>query len=153
MGTAMDEVMSGSRPTLRVIDGLVARNARPEKIALSLVHPSARIDVPARAIHWIEACEEFSFFVNKQLYSYPGPHVAISVHADAAVLIHRLTQKVVGDFIEIIVNGESVCKPRIVQAISRGRLIIRASDFDVAQELAAKMRSRCDLARPRLVGE
>ena len=145
----MSEFSSG--PRFRVIDGPARNDVRPEKIAFSFVHPSARVDVPASAVHWIEACEEFSYFVNKTLRSYPSPHVAVSVRADAAVLIYRLTQRILGDFLEIVVDGESVCKPRINQAISRGRLSISTFDLCVAQALAAKMRSRCGITVPRLV--
>ncbi len=140
-------------PRFRIIDGLTESDVRPEKIAFSLVHPSARIDVPVSAIHWIEARDSFSFTVSGVLRTFPKSYVAVNLRADIAMRIHRLTCKIVGEIVEIIVDGESVCKPRIIGPIAGyGRFHISIVDFDDARALAAKMRSRCGLVRPRLVG-
>jgi hypothetical protein len=150
--TAVHSVMGGPRPNLSVIEGSIADGMRSEKIALSLVHPLGRIDVPVRAIHWIEACESFTILVRGELHEWPGCHVAVSLRADMAMRLYKLTQQIVGDCLEIWVDGKCVSKPKIHQPVGwRGRFAISIWDFDKAQALAAAMRVRCSISGPRLV--
>jgi hypothetical protein len=150
----MNRFIGGPRPSFQVIDGLIATGARPEKIAFSLVHPSVCINVPISAIHWIEARDCFSFTVNGVLRTFPDARVEVNLRADMAVRIWRLTREIVGQILEITVDGECVSKPRILEPIGRnGRFQIGMGDLDDAQSLAAKMRSRCGLLKPRLIGE
>lgn len=146
---AMKRVTGG--PRLRVIEGSTD-GVRSEKIALSFVHPSARIDVPTRVIHWIEARESFAYLVRGELRESPHAHVAVCLRADIAMRLYKRTQQIVGEFLEIRVDGKCVSKPKILQPVGWcGRFAISIWDFDKAQELAAAMRARCGISEPRLV--
>lgn len=152
MRGVMSGVRSDPRPSLSVIEGSIANGARPEKIALSFVHPSARIDVPARAIHWIEARAGFTYRLNGKLREFPGAHIDVSLRADMAMRLYKLTQQIVDDFLEIRVESKCVAKPKIFQPVGRcGRFMISIWDFDKAQALAAAMCARCSISGPRLV--
>jgi hypothetical protein len=47
--------MRRGRPELRVIQGRSAKRERGDKIALSLVHPRERVDIPMSAVVSIKA--------------------------------------------------------------------------------------------------
>jgi hypothetical protein len=141
-----------SGPRFRIIDGLAASDVRPEKIAFSVVHPSAHINVPVSAIHWIEACDNICFVVSGVLRTFPDTSVEVNLRADIAVRIHRLTREIVGEFVEIIIDGECISKPHIIGPVA-GRFRISMGNIEDAKALAAKMQSRCNLTRPRLIGE
>ncbi|HUC50627.1 MAG TPA: hypothetical protein VMA30_14690 [Xanthobacteraceae bacterium] len=148
----MSGVMGSQRPSLCVLEGSIAVGVRPEKIALSFVHPSARLDVPARAIRWIEAREGFTYPVKGMLFESPNSHIDVCLRADFAMRLYKLTQKIVGDFLEIRVESECVARPKVLQPIGRrGRFAIGKFDFDKAQAVAAMMRARCGITGPRLV--
>ena len=136
---------------MSVIEG-TANGVRSEKIALSFVHPSARIDVPVRAIHRIEARESFTYLVSGELRESPGSHVAVCLRADIAIRLYKLTQQIVGDVLEIRVDSKCVSKPKILQPVGWcGHFVISIWDFDKAHALAAAMRARCGISEPRLV--
>jgi hypothetical protein len=148
----MSGVMVGLRPSLRVLEGSIADGVRSEKIALSFVHPAARLDVPVRAIRWIEARESFTYLVKGVLFESPNSHVEVCLRADFAMRLYKLTQQIVGDAIEIRVESKCVSKPKVLQPIGwRGRFAISIFDFDEAQAVAAEMRARCGITGPRLV--
>jgi hypothetical protein len=148
----MSGVIDGPRPRLSVLEGAIAIGVRSEKIALSFVHPSARIDIPVRAIHWIEARESFTYLVKGELHEFQNSHVDVCLRADFAMRLYKLTQQIVGDFIEISVESRCVSKPKVLQPIGwRGRFAIGIFDFDEAQAVAAAMRARCGITGLRLV--
>jgi hypothetical protein len=113
----MNDLISG--PRFQVLDGLVASDTRPEKIAFSLVHRLARINVPVSAIHWIEARDSFSIVVHGVVHTYPDARVEVNLRADIAVRIYRLTREIFDETIEIVVDGECICKPRIMGPVAR----------------------------------
>jgi preprotein translocase subunit SecD len=140
--------MAGTRPELNVIAG----GARTDKVALSLVHSSGRIDVPVKAILWIEAREDFSYFVKAQMRALPSPHVEVNFRFDVRARLYKLTRAIVGEPLEIFVNGESVSKAIVREPLGgRAHLRISTSDFDEARFLAARLRERCGKTGPRLV--
>jgi preprotein translocase subunit SecD len=140
--------MAGTRPELNVIAG----DARTEKIALSFVHSSGRIDVPVGTILWIEAREDFRYLVKGQMRSVPSPHVEVNLRFDVRARLYKLTRTIVGQPLEILVGEQSVSSPIVRQPIGgRAPLHISASDFDEACSLAARLRERCGIAGPRLV--
>jgi hypothetical protein len=133
--------MTGWRPELTVVAG----SGRTEKIALSLVHASARIDIPASAIHRIEV-HEYSRF-SKLQPPLPDPHVEVYLRFDIRARVRRLTRGIVGEPLEILVDGKSVSKPIVREPLDN--LNISIFDLDEAQALAAQLRARCSITRPR----
>src|SRR5579859_4156037 len=132
--------MTEGRPELTVIAG----SGRKERIALSLVHASGRIDVPVEAIYAIEA-HEYSRFSNR----FPLPNVEVNLRFDIRARLRRLTRAIVGEPLEIVVDGKSISKPIVREPI--GNLSISASDLDEANALAAQLRARCGITGPRPV--
>lgn len=130
--------MTARRPELTVI----ASGGRTEKIALSLVHASGRIDIPVDAIYSIEA-REYSRFSHR----FPHPHVEVNLRFDIRARLRRLTLAIVGEPLEIFVGGKSVSKPIVRQPLSD--LSISAFDLDEANALAAQLRARCGITGPR----
>jgi hypothetical protein len=133
--------MTGERPELTVIAG----SGRTERIALSLVHASGRIDIPVAAIQSIEA-HEYSRF-SKLQPRLPDPHVEVYLRFDIRARVRRLTRAIVGEPLEIFVDGKSVSKPIVRGPL--GNLSISAFDLDEANALAARLRARCDVTGPR----
>ena len=129
---------------------VIAGSGRREKIALSLVHASGRIDVPVKAIHWIEA-REYSPFTKRQP-PFPNPHVEVNLRYDTRARLRRLTRAIVGEPLEIFVDGKSVAKPIIREPLGgAGPLRISTFDLDEAHALAAQLRARCGITGPRAV--
>jgi len=138
--------MTGTRPELKVIAG----GKRTAKIALSLVHSSGRIDVPVKAVHWIEAREDFVYFAKGQMRALPSPHVEVNLRSDVRARLYRLTRAIVGESLEIFVDGKSVSKPIIREPLGgRDHLRISTFDLDEAHALAARLRERCGITEPR----
>ncbi|HZC54610.1 MAG TPA: hypothetical protein VE396_01000 [Xanthobacteraceae bacterium] len=74
------------------------------------------------------------------------------MRADIAIRIYKLTQKIVGDVLRIVVDGECVSRPKVIQPVGAcGRFRIGLVDLGAAEELAEKMRARCGITGPRLV--
>jgi hypothetical protein len=138
--------MTSRRPELAVIAG----SGRTEKIALSLVHASGRIDIPVKAIHWIEAREHSPF--SKRQPPLPNPHVEVSLRSDIRARLRRMTRGIVDKPLEIFVDGKSVSKPILREPLgSTGNLRISTSDLDEAHALAAQLCARCSITGPRPV--
>jgi hypothetical protein len=140
--------MTGTRPELEVIAG----GERTDKVALSLVHSSGRIDVPVNAILWIEAREDFSYFLKGLMRALPSPHVEVNLRSDIRARLYKLTRTIVGAPLEIFVDGKSVSKPIVREPLGgRQHLRISTFDFDEARSLAVRLRERCGITGPRLV--
>jgi len=132
--------MTVGRPELTVIAG----SGRTERIALSLVHASGRIDVPVEAIYSI-AVHEYSRFSSR----FPHPYVEVNLRFDIRARLRKLSRAIVGEPLEIFVDGKSVAKPIVREPI--GNLSISASDLDEGNALATKLRARCGITGPRPV--
>jgi hypothetical protein len=127
---------------------VIAGGGRTEKIALSLVHASGRIDIPVKAIHWVEA-REYSPF-SKRLPALPSPHVEVNLRYDIRARPRKLTQEIVGEPLEIFVEGRSVAKPIVREPLGgTGPLRISTYDLDEAHALATQLRARCGITGPR----
>jgi hypothetical protein len=139
-------------PKFTVINGGAQRAASTAKIALSLVHPSGRIDVPADAIHWIETSGEFLVSVRGRLQAWPSPHVELSLRPDIGIRIYRLTRNIVGDVVDLVVDGQSVSKIRVITPVGlRSRIRIDVLDLAKAEALAARLRARCGKTELRAI--
>jgi hypothetical protein len=140
--------MPDRRPGLTVVAG----SGRTEKIALSLVHPSGRIDVPVTAINWIEAREYSPFSKRQPLVRHP--HVEVKLRFDIRARLRRLTHGIVGESLEIFVDGRSVSKPIVREPLGGpGPLRISTYDLDEAHALVAQLRARCGITGPRAVSK
>jgi len=135
--------MKEGRPELKAIAG----GGRTEKIALSLVHASGRIDVPVTAIHSIET-RELSRFSRRQP-PVPLPQVEVRLRYDIRARLYRLSQAIIGEPLQIMVDGRSISRPIVRGPL--GDLSISTFDLDEAQALAAQLRSRCGITGPRAV--
>jgi hypothetical protein len=137
--------MADRRPKLAVIAG----SGRTEKIALSFVHASGRIDVPVEAIHDIQAREHSPFSKRRLL---PDPHVEVKLRYDIRARLRTLTRGIVGEPLEIFVGDTSVSKPIVREPLGRlASLHISTSGLDEAHTLAAQLRTRCGITGPRPV--
>jgi hypothetical protein len=71
--------MRRDRPKLKVIQRHGAKGKGGERIALSLVHPRERIDIPANAIVRIEVHEDVTFAEKGtgKLWTFASPCVGV----------------------------------------------------------------------------
>ncbi len=131
---------TNGRPAFSVIEG---RADAPVRIALSLVHPRGRVDIPPSDVLEIEAKAEQTFFFSDTwtLKTYPWPHVRLSFTPRIGTLIHRLTTQIVGEPLDIVVAGKVVISPVMREPRGlRESLSIGFYDLEDAQKLAAKLR-------------
>jgi preprotein translocase subunit SecD len=132
--------MDRRKPALSVIEGLAAG---PMRIALSLVHPRARIDIPVKDVLKIEALAEQTFFFSDTWTSksYRAPHVRLEFAPHIGARIHRLTSQIVGEELPIVVAGTIVSRPVVREPHGvRETFSIKVHDMDDARALAAKLR-------------
>jgi preprotein translocase subunit SecD len=123
-----------------VIDG---RPDAPLRIALSLVHPRGRIDIPVKDVLKIETrAEETSFSADAQTSKTDAaPHVRLEFTAEIRARIHRLTSQIVDDELAIVVAGHVICRPLVREPLDvHGWFNIRVHDLEQARDLAAKLR-------------
>ena len=131
---------TNGRPAFSVIEG---RADAPGRIALSLVHPRGRVDIPPGEVLEIEAKAEQTFFFSDTWTSktYPLPHVRLSFTPRIGTLIHRLTSQIVGEPLDIVIAGKVVISPVMHEPGGlRESMSIGFCDLEDAQKLAAKLR-------------
>ncbi len=118
--------------------------ANAEDIALSLVHPKGRVDIPLSAVSRVEAQAMIAFRNTEtgQVHEYPNPHVDVCLSEDVRARICQLTQQIVGQPLEIVIDCETVSKPIVREPLcSRPCFEISASDLAEATALAKRIRS------------
>ncbi len=94
-----------------------------------------------KAIKRIEV-REYSPFSKQQL-ALPNPHVKVNLRYDIRANLRRLTREIVGEPLEIFVDGKSVAKPIVRKPLDSGAsLRISTSDLDEAHALAAQLPAR-----------
>jgi hypothetical protein len=73
--------------------------ANAEDIALSLVNPKGRIDVPVSAVRGVEARATFNVRIPQtgEVREYPDPYVEVCFAKDIEERICRLTRQIVGN--------------------------------------------------------
>jgi preprotein translocase subunit SecD len=125
--------------------GLPAIDGRPDasgRIALSLVHPSGRIDIPVKDVLAIETRAGTDFSAETQTpQAIAAPHVRLEFTADIRARIHRLTAQIVGDELAIVVAGTVICRPLVREPLGRqGWFNIKVHDMGQARDLAARLR-------------
>lgn len=132
--------MKSHKSSLRVIEG----GSKTGRIAFSLVHPLMRIDVPVRAILEIEAHDAKTVFneeakVEEAVFS---PRVDVFFKAHIKEQVYRLTRAIVGQPLEIVVDGECVSRPFVLQplCIHESGICIAVGHVAIARTLAARLR-------------
>jgi preprotein translocase subunit SecD len=143
--------MTGKRPELRIVGGW--GSAPAGRIALSIVHPRERIDIPVSEIVRIDAHEDSPWTADSG-GSWPMRHPCVEVSFTQAIRdrICRLTQQIVDEPMEIIVGGECVSSPVVREPLcTQASFYISASDFAEALALAHQMRTGWTRAGPRAI--
>lgn len=141
------------RPRLSVIEGRA--EARP-RIALSLVHPRERIDIPVKDVLEIEALADQTFFFPEiqAFKSYECANVRLSFSPEIGRRIYRLTSGIVGEPLDCVVDGDVICSPVVREPLGVSESFsLRVHDFAVAQEIAAKIHKGWVIPDLRIVRE
>jgi preprotein translocase subunit SecD len=124
--------------------GLGTGFANAEDIALSLVHPKGRIDIPVSAIGRVHAYDKI-VFRNKEtgeIHEYADPHVEVCYANDIQDRICRLTQQIIGEPLQIVIGCETVSKPVVREPLCvHSCFKISSSDIAEATALAKRIRS------------
>ena len=117
--------------------------ANAEDIALSLVHPKGRVDVPVSALGDVEAEATFTFRNTEtgQFHEYPNPHVEVCFAKDVRERICDLTRQIVGQPMEIVIDCATISKPIVREPIcTRACFFISVADLADATALAQRIR-------------
>jgi hypothetical protein len=141
------------RSHLKIVHVLAPGKFPDERVALSLVHPRGRIDVPVGVIRGIEAREEQVFATQTGPIRLARPHVEIRFTPAVSSRLYELTRQIVGQPLEIVVGGKTITKPIVREPLGgrRGRIAISTFNFDEARALAERLRERWSRVGLRLV--
>ena len=147
-----DEGIRASREKLRVLDGLSSEEIPSDRIALSLVHSIERIDVAISPIKWIEPRRFKLYGWGKNTWIARRPFVEICIAPYIRERIYRLCKQIVGDPLEIVLDGEGVVRPAVREPLGIHESIsISQQDYEDAIALADRLRARWSEIEPRLV--
>jgi preprotein translocase subunit SecD len=122
-----------------------------EDIALSLVRPTDRIDIPTSAITRVEALAKKTFrnVVTGEPYQIEDPRVQICYSEEVRRRICQLTRRIVGQLLEIVVACKTVSKPVVREPVcSETCFEISRTDLAEATALAQQIRSGTKTACP-----
>jgi len=135
--------------SLKLISNAVVR----DRIAFSLVHARARIDVPTRCVKHVEARHMMTFFDEQgRPWHHPAIHIDVQLADNICQRIFTLTEKIVGEPLGIFVGDDCISKPVVLEPLARHSFFyISAHDFADAQALAARMRGGTAKAELRMV--
>ncbi len=124
----------------RLIATITAANA--EEIALSLVHPKGRIDIPVSAVRRVDALATIKFHNTEtgEVHEYPDPHVDVCFAKDIAERTCQLTRQIVGEPLEIVVDCETILKPIVREQLCGPCLRIAHEDVACVNTLAQRIR-------------
>jgi hypothetical protein len=135
--------MNSNRPRLRLIAGRRAE-PRADRIVLSLVHPRGRVDVPARAIVRVEAQTQ-GILPDRESGTWVvvrGPRVAVFFTQPIRNEIFLLTQQIVGEVLEIVVDGACISRPVVREPLgAEPAFFISAYEITEARVLAHRLRT------------
>ncbi len=111
------------------------------RIALSLVHPRERIDIPVKDVLAIEALAEVTYFCPEtQVFkTYESASVRLDFNPGISARIYRLTSCIIEQPLDVVVAGEMICSPIVREPLSSG-FRIHLFDFADAKAFAAKIR-------------
>ena len=134
--------MVSDRSHLKIVHVLGPGKFPDERIALSLVHPRGRIDIPVSVIRGIDARGEDDFRANVEIRFTP----AVSAR------LYELTSQIVGQPLKMVMGGQTICEPIVREPLGRrGRIWISVFGLDEARALAEHLRERWSKVNFRLV--
>jgi len=84
--------VASDRSHLRIVHVLGSGKFPDERIALSLVHPRGRIDIPVSVIRGIDACEKHVFSAKKGPIGLSYAHVEIRFTPAIGSRLYALTR-------------------------------------------------------------
>lgn len=131
--------------------GLRSALVHAEDVALSLVHPSGRIDVPSSAIKSIEALGKKTFrnIETGEEHEIEIPGVEICYSEDIRQRICQLTRRIVGQPLALVVACKTVSEPIVREPLcSHACLEISAVYVSEAKALAQQIRNGMKTACP-----
>jgi preprotein translocase subunit SecD len=124
--------------------GLGTGFANAEDIAVSLVHPKGRIDIPVSAVGRVDASAKIAFRNTEtgEVHEYPNPHVDVCYAKDIQERVCQLTQQIVGEPLAIVIDCETVSRPIVREPLCAHPCFqISANDIAEATALAKRIRS------------
>jgi hypothetical protein len=146
-----DKRSKAFRGKFSVLDGLAIDGIPTNRVALSLVHPIERIDVPISAIRWIEARQFKLYGRGKNSWVATSAFVEICIVPYIRERIHRLSKQIVGDPLEIVLDGETIIRPIVCELLGiQESLSISQHNYEDAVALANRLRRRWSEVEPKL---
>jgi hypothetical protein len=117
--------------------------ADAEDIAMSLVNPKGRIDVPVSAVRGVETSAAFKVRIPQigEVREIPHPYVEVCFAKDIEERICLLTRQIVGEPLAIVINCGVVSEPIVNEPLCGNPCFqISASDLLEANALAQRIR-------------
>lgn len=114
-----------------------------DEIALSLVHPKERIDVPVSSLRRVEVRATVAFRNTETgvVHEYPSPGVKVCFTKDVAQRVCQLTQQIVGESVAVVVDCETLTTPIVREPLCANPCLL-ISTFDLASANALMQRIR-----------
>lgn len=117
--------------------------ALADDIALSLVNPNGRVDIPASAITEVEARAtiEYRNTETGKIFGHEDPHVELCYTEDIRRRVCQLTRQIVEQPMAIVINCEVVTKPIVHEPLCGSPCFsVSAADMAEANALAQQIR-------------
>jgi preprotein translocase subunit SecD len=117
--------------------------ADADDIALSLVHPKGRVDIPVSAVQRVDARATTSVRIPQtvEVREYPHPYVEVCFAKDIEERICQLTRQIVDEPLAIVIDCNIVSEPIVMEPLCANPCI-RVSANDVAEARALAQRIR-----------
>jgi hypothetical protein len=116
--------------------------AGAEDIALSLVNPKGRVDIPVSAIHRVDALATFAFRIKgtDEVREYASPRVEVCFAKDIRERMCQLTERIIGEPLAIVIDCDIVSKPIVQESLCEYPCFeISANDIAEANALAQRI--------------
>jgi hypothetical protein len=116
--------------------------AHAEDIALSLVNPKGRVDIPVSAVQRVEARATFAYRIQgtEAVHEDPSPRVEVCFAKDIRERVCELTRKIVGEPLAIEVDCGTIARPIVRQTLCDIPCFeISANDIAEANALAQRI--------------
>jgi hypothetical protein len=117
--------------------------ANAEDIALSLVNPKGRIDVPVSAIRGVDAWPTTKVRIKgtEVVHEYPLPYVAVCFTKEVRERVCELTRRIVDEPLAIVVDCNVISEPIVMEPLCTNSCF-QISVGDVADATALAQRIR-----------
>lgn len=123
--------------------GFAPALAHADDIALSLVHPKGRIDIPAAALTRVEAVPMIGLRNPEigEVPDLPDSQVEVCYSEEVRQRVCQLTKPIVDQPLDIVVGCETVSKPIVREPLCGRCLSIALFDSAEAAALAQRIRN------------